>query len=857
MPQSNPGPCVVRAIVKKSLAQPAGPRASAARCAARFALASLALLWASPALAQNAGTQPTQANPPSPAEAAPSPAASAPLTLPADASELIITSGLVLPASAPPSRRPFAPDPFIAAIVDGALAGPEAPLPPGAKPASADANNAFPNLRRGEVLVARVVLPEARTLLLDAQGHALVYVNGEPRGGDVYAHGYVQLPVALRAGENRLLFVAGGRGIFRAALRAPRASVQFLPGDVTLGDLVPALDAREGDGLAMADVRMAVPMANVQPTARRVGVRVRWQGEVPARARVELVEAGGVGGDGVTLAPLEVRKLPLRVRVHAPALSADVALRLEVFDPDATRAGAGADASAPAPWDQLDVLVPIRGPRERHEVTFTSLVDDSVQYYAVVPQAASAGADGAAPSSPPALVLSLHGAAVEATSQAASYAPKERFVVVAPTNRRPFGFNWEDWGRIDALEVLSHARVRYATDPTRVFLTGHSMGGHGTWQLGVLYPHIFAAIAPSAGWLSFDTYMRSVSSPALTMLSDDTPGPIARAFRASIRSSDTPALLPGLRSMPISILHGDADDNVPVSEARLAAQILRDAGIPFTLFEQPGAGHWWTGPLPAGFDASQWGAACLDWPPFFTELFAGAAPRTPPTWLATPALPTIDDGRNASPTTDASGLPLLDQRGFPLGGFKRVFDRGFVLVYATQGTPEENAWSLALARAHAEHWWYQANGHAPLMSDAQVVQSPALVAGRNVILYGHAGMNAAWRVLAASDASVLVERGRAAFAGREFAGDDLSAIAIIARAGVPNGAAGPLLGVVAGTGPRALRALDRAPLFSPGVGIPEGVLLRADVWRRGLEAIEGVIDGAVPAGSAPMFHFAR
>jgi len=27
-------------------------------------------------------------------------------------------------------------------------------------------------------------------------------------------------------------------------------------------------------------------------------------------------------------------------------------------------------------------------------------------------------------------------------------------VLVAPTNRRPYGYDWEDWGRADALEVL-------------------------------------------------------------------------------------------------------------------------------------------------------------------------------------------------------------------------------------------------------------------------------------------------------------------------------------------------------------------------------------------------------------------
>ena len=48
-----------------------------------------------------------------------------------------------------------------------------------------------------------------------------------------------------------------------------------------------------------------------------------------------------------------------------------------------------------------------------------------------------------------------------------------------------------------------------------------SMGGHGTWYLGSLYASRFAAIAPSAGWVSFFTYHRGMKkdygdAPALT-----------------------------------------------------------------------------------------------------------------------------------------------------------------------------------------------------------------------------------------------------------------------------------------------------------------------------------------------------
>ena len=54
-------------------------------------------------------------------------------------------------------------------------------------------------------------------------------------------------------------------------------------------------------------------------------------------------------------------------------------------------------------------------------------------------------------------MLTLHGASVDAFNQARSYSPKPDLWIVAPTNRRPFGFDWQDWGRLDAYEVLDHA----------------------------------------------------------------------------------------------------------------------------------------------------------------------------------------------------------------------------------------------------------------------------------------------------------------------------------------------------------------------------------------------------------------
>src|SRR5262249_37686614 len=159
-----------------------------------------------------------------------------------------------------------------------------------------------------------------------------------------------------------------------------------------------------------------------------------------------------------------------------------------------------------------------------------------------------------------ALFLTLHGAGVEAIGQADAYEAKAWGHLVAPTNRRPYGFDWEDWGRRDAIEVLELAQRELGTDPRRTYLTGHSMGGHGVWQVGATFPDRFAAIGPSAGWISFRSY-GGQAAPA-------NPTPVQSMLLRAASPGDTLALERNYAEQGVYILHGSADDNVPPSEAR-------------------------------------------------------------------------------------------------------------------------------------------------------------------------------------------------------------------------------------------------------------------------------------------------
>lgn len=57
------------------------------------------------------------------------------------------------------------------------------------------------------------------------------------------------------------------------------------------------------------------------------------------------------------------------------------------------------------------------------------------------------------------------------------------------------------WNRLTAevKELIDFAIAEYGADPDRVSITGISMGGYGTWEMGMSYPGFFAALAPVCG----------------------------------------------------------------------------------------------------------------------------------------------------------------------------------------------------------------------------------------------------------------------------------------------------------------------------------------------------------------------
>jgi hypothetical protein len=366
-----------------------------------------------------------------------------------------------------------------------------------------------------------------------------------------------------------------------------------------------------------------------------------------------------------------------------------------------------------------------------------------------------------------------------------------------------------------------------------------------------------------------------------------------------------PALASNLATKGVYVLHGDADDNVPVAEARAMVERLSGVVADLHVHEQAGAGHWW--------DASpqEPGADCVDWAPMFDLMarrrvaaarevrevdFATASPGVSATcaWVGIESQERmhvvsrvrlrLDPGsRRITGTTenvralvlapDLGGEPVtvaldggppivtvhrsspagirLERRGgawslpseldfgrkgpHRYGPFQEAFRHRFVLVVGTTGTPEENAWAASKARLDAEAWWYRGNGTARVLEDrAFLAQATGGRAGENVILYGHADMNAAWGPLLHAG-PVHVGRGVVRVGEREVRGEDLACLFVRPRAGTYANS----VGVVAGTGLPGLRLTDRLPYLASGVAVPDLVVLSTSMLTKGVEGLVG------------------
>jgi hypothetical protein len=132
------------------------------------------------------------------------------------------------------------------------------------------------------------------------------------------------------------------------------------------------------------------------------------------------------------------------------------------------------------------------------------------------------------------------------------------FIVIAP--QCPIDKRWETDEWFDTL--YSEITKRYRIDTSRIYLTGLSLGGSGTWYLAMKHPSTFAAIAPISGKTSH-----------LQFIMDN-------ACR--------------LAGIPIWMFHGTGDEIVDINETYQIAKKLDQCNVKYSLSILQGYTHWQT-----------------------------------------------------------------------------------------------------------------------------------------------------------------------------------------------------------------------------------------------------------------------
>jgi predicted peptidase len=169
------------------------------------------------------------------------------------------------------------------------------------------------------------------------------------------------------------------------------------------------------------------------------------------------------------------------------------------------------------------------------------------------------------------LMLFLHGSgergndvwkvAVHGPPKSVTDHPDFPFILVSP--QCPEG---EHWSNVELLALLDEITGHYAVDRSRIYLTGLSMGGYGTWELGLTYPEKFAAIVPICGG-----------------------GQLISPLLSSREKAEA------LKSLGVWAFHGAKDPVVPLQESERMVDGLKKAGatdVKLTVYPEAGHDSW-------------------------------------------------------------------------------------------------------------------------------------------------------------------------------------------------------------------------------------------------------------------------
>ena len=125
------------------------------------------------------------------------------------------------------------------------------------------------------------------------------------------------------------------------------------------------------------------------------------------------------------------------------------------------------------------------------------------------------------------------------------------FIIVSP--QCPVDKWWPDFS-VEVLGMIDETAEKFNVDQSRIYLTGLSMGGYGSWAIACKYPERFAAIVPICG-------------------------------------GGNPFIANNLKDVPVWAFHGAKDKVVPLMQSKVMVNAVNKAGGNAKLTVYPDTGH--------------------------------------------------------------------------------------------------------------------------------------------------------------------------------------------------------------------------------------------------------------------------
>lgn len=160
------------------------------------------------------------------------------------------------------------------------------------------------------------------------------------------------------------------------------------------------------------------------------------------------------------------------------------------------------------------------------------------------------------------------GGATKAFSTPENQDERPCFILAPQCPDRELG--WKNDVAANLMALLADLTDHLPIDESRIYLTGSSMGGSGSWFIASNYPGVFAAVVPLCG-------------------------------------GGDPKKAEVLKTTPIWVFHGDQDPEVSVEKSRAMNQAIREAGGELIQYsELAGEGHLIAGGVYAKPELHEW-----------------------------------------------------------------------------------------------------------------------------------------------------------------------------------------------------------------------------------------------------------